>query len=67
MKLFVVNGSDPHSGSPRSWVCIAQNNVNLLMLLPDDFEAEKIYIVADGLKGKDRTVGYADGVYEPAA
>lgn len=66
MKLFVVNGMDPKSGKARSWVCIAQNNVNLLRLLPDDYEAESIHVVADGIKGSDRTIGFSDGAYKPA-
>jgi hypothetical protein len=67
MKLFVVNGTDPGSGKARSWVLIAQNNVNLLKLLPDDFQAEEIRIIADGIRGHDRTIGYVDGKYHASA
>lgn len=66
MKLFVVNGSDAGQNASKSWFLVAQNNVNLIQLLPADFEATEIIRVRDGLTGADRVLGYCNGPFKLA-
>lgn len=66
MRLYLVNGEDLSRDRKRvSWLVLAQNALNLNLLLPDDFDAEEIIHVADGFTGRDRRLGYAEGWAQP--
>ncbi len=60
MEIFFLKGKDPHetSASERTWIVVADSEIDSRKLLPADFEVYEVEIRSGDLGGLSGVIGW---------